>query len=358
MSSISVIITYHNESHTIETTLELLASQTFRPQEILLINSHSTDDSFNVVQNWIDKNAHMYPVTVLNIDEGTKVPGSSMNVGIKHATGDVLAFMDCGLLFESDWLQRQMEYMIASNCDIVSGLCYFAGISLLDKCAIGQTYGYQRLRATLPSSLVKRQVFDKTGFFLENRRAGHDVDWVNKLTEQKICREINANVRIRYNGINYAKSLKDVFSKTILYSENAVGLYGYYNHHVYGFFLLLVAFLYFIKIRFFRPWPYNEYIPLAHIDRLWQYLNTQTALTIVFLYVVTRGYAIPYLKSRNVRLFKEHPLSFILLPVIGFIIDLGKVIGYIKGWSRYLAGIPKTIFTSVGKGVRNEEISR
>jgi len=260
MEGISVIIPYHNESKTIEKTLELLINQTLKPKEIFLINSCSTDDSYKVIQEWIERNATRCNVAVSNIDDGTNVPGSSMNVGIRNAACDILAFMDCGLLFERDWLQRQLEYLKANDSDVVSGLCCFEGSNLLDKSAIAQTYGYKRLRPTVPSSLVRKAVFDKTGLFLENRRAGHDVDWVHKLARAKIRRNINKNIRIKYNGVNYAKYLKDIFFKTIKYAENTMGLHRYYNHHVYGLFLLFILTLYFIKIRFFRPWPYNDYI--------------------------------------------------------------------------------------------------
>ena len=338
MEGISVIISYHNESKTIETTLDLLVNQTFLPNEVLMIDSSSTDDSYDIIQKWIQKNAPLQNVVFRNIWENTNVPGSSMNVGIRNAAYDIFAFMDCELLFENDWLQRQLEYLGANNCAVVSGLCCFEGTNLLDKSAIAQTYGYKRLRSTVPSSLVRKSVFDKTGLFLENRRAGHDVDWVNKLARVRIRREINKNVKIKYNGMNYEITLKGIFLKTIKYAENAIGLRRYYRHHVYGLFLICVLAIYFIKIRFFRPWAYNDYIPLVHIDKLWQYVNIQTALILILLYVIIRGYVIPFLKSRNLRLLYEYPLSILTLPVVGVIIDLGKLIGYIKGSLKYVIG--------------------
>lgn len=335
MDGISVIISYHNESATLEKTLNLLVDQTFPPKEVLLINSSSTDDSFMVIQKWVDRNQSKHKIKVLNIDEGTNVPGSSMNVGIRRASGNILAFMDCGLLFEEDWLQSQTEFMEIHGSEIVSGFCYFKGKTLFDKSAVAQTYGYQQVRPTVPSSLVKKTVFQKTGLFLENRRSGHDVDWMNKLARKKIRRDINRDVRIRYDGFNYAKSIKDIFLKTIKYSENNVGLYHYYNHHIYGLFLFFMGLLYVIKIRFFRPWLYNEYIPLAHIDKLWLYININTAMLLLVFYIVFRGYMIPFFRSRNLCLIYDHPLSMVTLPVVGLIIDFGKIIGYIKGISKH-----------------------
>jgi len=336
MEGISVIIPYHNESKTIEKTLDLLINQTLKPKEILLINSGSTDDSYKVIQNWIERNATRCNVAVSNIDDGTNVPGSSMNVGIRNAAYDILAFMDCGLLFERHWLQRQMEYLQSNNTDLVSGLFYFKGITLLDKTTIAQTYGYRRLRPTVPSSLVRKSVFEKTGLFMENMRAGHDTDWGYKLRRNKITRAINKDVIIKYDGVNYARSLKEIFLKSKTYSQSASVLHHYYYHHIYVFCFFCLITLYFVKTTLFRPWPYNEYIPLAHINRLLDFVSLKMASYLVCLYICIRGYIIPLFKSRNLSLLYEHPSSILTLPVVGFIIDLGKLMGYIKGLFNHL----------------------
>jgi glycosyltransferase involved in cell wall biosynthesis len=333
MNEISVIIPYHNEAKTLEQTLDLLSDQTLSPKEILLVNSSSTDDSSMVIQKWVDRNDHKDKYSIFNMNEGTTVPGSSMNVGIRNASGNLLAFMDCGLLFERNWLQNQKEFMDSHGSEIVSGFCYFKGKTLFDKSAVAQTYGYRRLRPTVPSSLVKKTVFEKTGLFLENRRAGHDVDWVNKLTRERISRDINSNVTIKYHGFNYAKSIKDIFLKTVRYSENAVGLYRYYNHHVYGFFLFFLGFLIFLKIKLFRPWTDTSYNSFVQLDNFQKYITIDTGIVFLIFYIGLRGYIIPLYKSRSLRLIYDHPLALVTLPIIGFIMDLGKIIGYIKGIS-------------------------
>jgi len=330
MDGISVIISYYNESGTIEKTLDLLAAQTFRPKEVLLINSSSTDNSSQVIRKWADRNSTRNNMVVRNINEGTNVPGSSMNVGIRNASCDLLAFMDCGLYFNPHWLESQMNYMLAHNSDVVLGLCLFGGTSLLDKSSIAQTSGYMRKRPTVPSSLVKKKVFERTGLFQENKRSGHDVDWVRKLKRENIRKYVNESVVIKYMEGNYGKSIKDIFLKTIRYAESTIALYKYYNHHIYGIFLTL-SILYIIKLVFFRPWPYNEYIPLYHIDKYW----SEIIILFILFYVALRGYIIPFLKSRNLNIFYEHPASIIILPIVGFIIDVGRIIGYVKGSFKY-----------------------
>lgn len=328
---ISVIITYHNESETIGTTLNAIVSQTLLPNEVLLIDSSSTDDSYDIIQRWIKKNGPHHNVIFRNIQEGTKFPGTSMNVGIRNAAFDILAFMDCGILFENDWLQKQMEYLQSNNADVVSGLFHFEGVTLLDKTSIAQTYGYRRLRPTVPSSLVRKTVFEKTGFFLENIRAAADTDWVYKLGRKKIKRATNKHVIIKYDGANYARSFKDIFVKTMKYSQSSFVLHHYYYHHLYVFCFFCLITLYFVKITLFRPWPYNEYIPLAYINRLLYFVSLKSATYLMSLYFGIRGYIIPLFKSRNLSLLYEEPLSIITLPIVGFIMDLGKLTGYAKG---------------------------
>ena len=328
---ISVIITYYNESETLETTLDLIASQTLLPNEVLLIDSSSTDGSYDIIQRWIKKNSSQRNIIFRNIQEGTSFPGTSMNVGIRNADFDILAFMDCGLLFENDWLQKQKDYLQSNNTDVVSGLFYFKGVTLLDKTAIAQTYGYQRLRPTVPSSFVRKTVFKKTGLFLENIRAAADTDWVYKLGRKKIKRDTNKHVIIKYNGVNYARSIKDIFIKTMKYAQGSSVLHHYYYHHIYVFCFFCVVGLYFVKILFFRPWPYNEYIPLARIDGLLLFISFKTASYLMCSYIILRGYIIPAFKSQKLSLLYEEPLSIITLPIVGFVIDLGKLAGYIKG---------------------------
>jgi len=287
-----------------------VAQQTLPPCEVLFVDSNSTDNSFDIIQEWISKNGNRYDTAFRNIREGTNVPSSSKNVGIRNARYDILAFMDCGLSFGRDWLQKQMEFLKASRLDIVSGVCYFEGVTLIDKSAIAQTYGYKRFCPTVPSSLVKKLVFEKTGHFLEGRRAGYDVDWANKLKALDIIRGINFDAVIRYNGINYGKSLKEIFLKNMAYSQPTIGLYKYYYPYYYLFLALLAV----LGILFYGT----------------------AALPFVALYFFSRGYLIPVFKSGGGRLFYEYPLSLLVLPVVGLTIDAGKLTGYLKGAVKYI----------------------
>ena len=54
--NISVIIPYYNESETILLTLRSIESQNHQPNEVLLIDSGSTDNTSDIINKWIKKN--------------------------------------------------------------------------------------------------------------------------------------------------------------------------------------------------------------------------------------------------------------------------------------------------------------
>ena len=53
---ISVIIPFFNEAHTLKQTLLSLARQTLRPNEIILVDSGSTDDSVSIINEFVKDN--------------------------------------------------------------------------------------------------------------------------------------------------------------------------------------------------------------------------------------------------------------------------------------------------------------
>ena len=303
---ISVIVPYFNESETIITTLDLLSRQTFRPKEIILVDSGSTDQSHVIIDQWIEKNRdRLSEIRFTNIGANTGVPSSSKNEGIRLSKSELVAFMDCGLTFTADWLKRQVDFLISQNLDVVSGGCYLKGVGLWDRSAVAQTYGYKRFRPTVPSSLVKKSVFEKTGLFLKGRRSGYDVDWVNRLRTMGINRGINRDVVVRYNGVNYAKSVRSLLAKSIRYGEGTLGLHRYYYPYAY----FIIAIIFFLAV----------------------FLKPAVLLVFVPAYIIVRGYFIPVVKSRGFKIVFDYPLSILTLPVAGFIIDAGKIIGFLRG---------------------------
>jgi len=305
-NNITVVVPYYNESHVIEFTLEQIARQTFPATRAIFVNSSSTDDSSDIVDSWIDKNQSKYKTKFHNVFENSSNPGSSKNVGISHTDTEWIAFMDCGQIFSLDWLEKQYNYITGNNLDIAFGVVYLTGENWVDRCAVAQTYGYKRQRVCVPSSMVKKTVFNKTGLFLEGRRSGYDVAWRLQVEKYMVKYGINYDVQIKYRGINFSFSISEVFNKSILYSKHALGLDGYYIPYYY-----LLAFFSFMIIMIQSPY---------------------TAFLLFIGYFIVRSILVPIIKSKSVKLHKEHFFEAIFgLGITGFVMDVGRLVGYSFG---------------------------
>lgn len=307
---ITAIVPYHNEKESIEFTLERVGEQLLPAATAIFVNSSSTDDTPAVIDRWILENQHRFSTRFLNLFEHTDNPASSKNVGISHAQTEWLAFMDCGQNFEKTWLEQQFRFAEHRNLDVVSGVVYLVGENWVDRCAAAQTYGYRRNRPCVPTTLAKRSVFEKTGLFLEGRRAGYDAAWLRRLGKLGITRGVNEAVKITYIGFNFSANLAHLYRKSVMYAKPAVALEGYWLPYAYAIAPLLFAFT--------------------------AAASVGAALAVFLLYFLARTFLAPIVKSRSIDFFKEHPLEALLgLGVVGLVIDLGKTVGSWQGVRRY-----------------------
>jgi len=308
---ITIVVPYYNESKTIESTLEQVGNQTVPAKRALFVNSSSTDETSAIVDAWIKNNKHTYSTRFENLFENTSNPGSSKNIGVQHSDSEWIAFMDCGIEFDVDWLETQSRYVMDNDVDVVFGVVSLTGVNWVDRCAVAQTYGYKRNRPCVPSTLVKRTVFEKTGLFLVGRRSGYDMAWRLKLNKIGVKCAINDNAKITYHGENYAATVIQLFKKSILYARPALGLDGYPAPYYY---LLFLGFILFVATQ-----------------------SYMAAIVIFSGYLLFRIFVTPVVKSNGFAFYQEYPVEAILgLGVVGFVIDLGKIVGYFFGIMDYL----------------------
>lgn len=307
---ITVVVPYYNETNSIKYTLNQIAKQTLPATRAIFVNSTSTDETSSIVDTWIKSNQHIYQTHFENIFRNTSNPGSSKNIGVQYSDSKWIAFMDCGLEFDLDWLETQFKFVKEYDLDVAMGVVFLTGINWVDRCAVAQTYGYKRNRPCVPSTLVKKSVFNKTGLFHIGRRSGYDMAWRLKLKKTGVKYAINDNVRVAYSGANYAATLTHLFKKSILYARPALGLEGYTTPYFYMLLFSLV---------------------------LYTATKSYEAVTIIVSgYLLLRVLVSPVVKSNGISFYKEHPFEAMFgLGIAGFIIDLGKMVGYFLGITDY-----------------------
>ena len=106
MPKVSVIIPAYNAEATLAAALNSVLAQTFADFEVLVVNDGSTDSTASIVKNYIDPRIRL----VSQANRG--LPGAR-NSGIRHASGEFLAFLDADDLWLPNKLERHVGHLEA-----------------------------------------------------------------------------------------------------------------------------------------------------------------------------------------------------------------------------------------------------
>ena len=306
---LTVIVPYFNEEHSVLRTLALLSKQSVLPKEVILVNSSSTDRSSAVIDRWIQEQQSQSVIRFQNVFEHTNTPGSSKNVGVRHATTAWIAFMDCGLDFCDTWLESQWSYAKRYGLQAVLGQVLAKGRGLIDVLSTAQTVGLYHHRECVPGTILLRSAFNTVGFFLDNRRAGYDVGWKKQLQRSSVKYRVNPAFHVCYDEPVFSLGLRGVIKKSFVYASASVNVKYYSAPYYY-----LVAFILSIVWFIFFPIGYSAMFCV--------------------LYLILRGYFVPWRKCKR-SLFLVYPSALILSPIIGLCIDCAKMAGILQGCFRY-----------------------
>lgn len=95
LPTISVIIPAYNSADCIRKCIESLTAQSVIPEEIIVVDNGSTDETKSIVGQYR---------TIRYIYESTPGVSFARNRGAKEATGNILAFIDADCTAESSWI--------------------------------------------------------------------------------------------------------------------------------------------------------------------------------------------------------------------------------------------------------------
>jgi len=96
---LSVIIVTYNRCKDLEECLISLLSLNEPPSEIIVVDSHSTDCTPELVKS--------YPLKFINIKERSMV--KARNIGFQHAKGEIVAYIDDDVVVSKDWSKYILE---------------------------------------------------------------------------------------------------------------------------------------------------------------------------------------------------------------------------------------------------------
>lgn len=226
---VTVIVPTHNAEDSLEQLLESLRGLDYPKEllEILIVDNNSTDGTVSI--------ASRFPLTVLHEKE-RQSSYAARNRGIRHASGEVLAFTDSDCVVDPKWLRELLAEGDDPSLGCFAGrIVSFSPQTLAEQFADLDEENHNQERSLsvgyLPSAntanvAYRREVFDRIGLFDQNLKSGGDAEltWRMKLkTDYRISYQNDAIVLHRHRA-----TLRSLFSQHIRYGEGITDLQNMY----------------------------------------------------------------------------------------------------------------------------------
>ncbi len=248
MKKVTVIIPVYNAEKYVAETVQSVLSQTYQNFEILIIDDGSPDKSIEICQQFNDSR-----ITIIR-QANRGLPGAR-NTGIRHATGDYLAFLDADDIWLPEKLEKHVKHLNNSPTVGIS-FCYSAFINEQGN-STGLHQKPRKLYDITPSyvlcrnpvgngsaAVIRREVFEEIKFqdslynnvddyyFDERLRRAEDVDcWLRIAIQTHWRHEGIPQVLTLYritsgglsaNALKQLEALETVIEKTRSYAPDII----------------------------------------------------------------------------------------------------------------------------------------
>jgi glycosyltransferase involved in cell wall biosynthesis len=179
LPSISVIIPTYNRAHLVGETIDCILRQTRPPEEIIVVDDGSTDDTCTEIERFGAR------VTLLR--QENLGPGAARNRGLSQATGTFIQFFDSDDLATLNLLEAKLRAVNAMGVDLAYGPwlpvqidganCFHDGV-VRQTAAVGDPALSAFLRGWvlfLPNCLIRRETILRFGGYPTVARTAEDL---------------------------------------------------------------------------------------------------------------------------------------------------------------------------------------
>lgn len=176
--SISVIIPAYNSARFIEDAINSVFDQTVKPDEIIVVDDGSTDETESVVKAMEGDIHYIY--------QENAGSAKARNTGLEMARGNLISFLDADDVWIKNKTEMQLNLLRENpENDIIIGLLYRVPIEKTGE-IVGKNIEGGEHATSLGSSLMRKEVFEKVGNFDEELRMSQDVDLFFRILEAGI----------------------------------------------------------------------------------------------------------------------------------------------------------------------------
>jgi poly-beta-1,6-N-acetyl-D-glucosamine synthase len=198
---LSVIIAARNEEHEIISCLNSISEQDYPPEdfEVFIVNDNSTDNTREVVLDFI-RSRQPINFRLLDLsDHGQKGKKAAISQAVAHSTGEYIVLTDADCVVEGSWLTTINRWLLPARPSMIIGPVtidhgkdLFSKMQALEFCSLtGATAGATALKQAVMCSganlTFNRLAFIKVGGYQGNMQypSGDDVFLLHKFKRNK-----------------------------------------------------------------------------------------------------------------------------------------------------------------------------
>jgi glycosyltransferase involved in cell wall biosynthesis len=195
---ISIIIPVYNSETFICETIDKIKEQNISSYEIIVVDDGSTDSSAKLLQKYEE---------IIYIFKENGGPASARNLGLKHAKGSYIIFIDIDDFWEEGSLNKLSDYLDKHpSTQIIEGkIREFRTYQNSNEFDFS-TESY--FTSNFGTCMIRREVFAIVGDFEEKLLRSEDIDWYTRAWEKNITKD-----RLDIIVLNYRKHSESLTSK-------------------------------------------------------------------------------------------------------------------------------------------------
>ncbi len=214
---VSVILPIRNEERHIRTCLRAVLAQDYPADrmEILVVDGLSTDGTREIVTAVAEEDPR-----VRLLDNPRRIVSTALNIGLRHARGDVIIRVDGHTVLEPDYVSQCVRHLAETGADNVGGPMRSVGTTYVGRAiamATSHPFGVGDSRFhysqvpqyvdTVYLGAYRREVFDRVGGFNEDLVRNQDYEFNYRLRQAGGRIFFTPAIRSRYYGRQTLRAL-------------------------------------------------------------------------------------------------------------------------------------------------------
>jgi glycosyltransferase involved in cell wall biosynthesis len=310
---ISCIVTVLNEESTITGLLDALTKQTLLPDEIVIVDGGSTDQTVSLMENFRPEDEAKTAHVKLKIIQKAGNRSIGRNEAVRQAEGDIIVCTDAGCMPEKHWIEHITQPFVDKTIDVVAGYYESRAHTVFQECLVPYVFVMpdkikpQKFLPASRSMAFRREIWEKAGGFPE--QFAHNEDYVFAHT----LKRMGAKIWFRKEAIVYW-----------IPRETFAGAFNMFYRFAYGD----------IEAGLIRPKVLGVIIRyILGIIFLFLIFLTQSLWLVALCVILLVAYVIwAIVKSYR---YIDDEQALYLLPMIQFTADAAVLLGSLKGaWAR------------------------